>query len=175
MRRSLTIALTLALTACSAETDDGILKDPAKWPLATLTGTATKEELPDEAERALARIRVGSYDLVAWIHTKGVCGLSQQTDDGWSMSFPLNQSGTSTSTEEGFAGPTEPVMVSMAESKVSLMCTPTRMFVKITTKQRKVALDGHAAAQLSGDGVSVVVGTPAARKESLPQATVTGR
>jgi hypothetical protein len=173
MRKTPALVLALALTACSAQAEDRILKDPAKWPLATLTGTATKDKLPDDAERALARIRVGSYDLAAWIHTKGVCGLSQQSDDGWSMSFPLDQAGTTTSTEEGFAGPTEPVMISMAESKVTLMCTPTRMFIQITTKERKVTLDGHAAAQLSKDGMSVVVGTPAARKESLPQATVT--
>ncbi|MEQ4718940.1 hypothetical protein [Nonomuraea sp. B19D2] len=181
VRRSAALVALALTAACSAQAgnrqaDDRVLRDPSKWPLAGLsTATATKDELPTDAERALARVRVGGHDLVAWIHTRGVCGLSEQgdSDGGWSLSTRLDEPGTTTTPEEGFAGPAEPAVVSgYGESEVILFCTPTRMLVKVKTKSTKVKLDGHAAAQVSGDGVSVVVGTPAARKESLPQATV---
>ncbi|MFD1547449.1 hypothetical protein [Nonomuraea guangzhouensis] len=87
--------------------------------------------------------------------------------------WPLDEYSTTTTAEEGFAGPAEPAVVAMVgESGVILFCTPTRMLLKVKTKGAKVTLDGNAAAQVSGNSVSVVVGTPAARKESLPQATV---
>ncbi|MEV1174244.1 hypothetical protein [Nonomuraea sp. NPDC049784] len=180
MRRSPAL-MALALTAaCSAQAgnrqaDDRVLHDPSTWPLAALSTAAVPEKkLPVEAERVLARVRVGGHDLVAWIHTRGVCGLTEQSDGvGRSLSAPLDESGSTTTAEEGFAGPSEPAAVAMyGESEVILFCTPTRMLVKVKTRDTEITLDGHAAAQASGDGVSVVVGTPAARKESLPQATV---
>lgn len=173
------LAVVALTAACSAQAGEApVLRDPAKWPLAQLSpATGTRQALPEDAERALARIRVGKHDLAAWIHTKGVCGVSEQgdVDPGWSTFQPLDQPGTTTTAEEGFAGPAEPAAVGMAEGRVLYFCTPTRMMVKVKTEETKVTLDGHAAAQLSGGYLTVVVGTPDARKESLPGATVTAR
>jgi hypothetical protein len=169
----------LVLTGCAAQADERILKDPRTWPLAGLSGTATRKELPDGAEKAVARIRTGSFDLAAWINDSGDCGLAQQGTGGyeWSMSVGLTKSeGATTSAEEGFSGPAEPAAGSASESTVFLFCTPTRMLITIKTKkakQAKIVLDGHAAAKPVDDAVLVVVGTPAACKESLPDATVT--
>ncbi|MEU7897153.1 hypothetical protein AB0B45_30350 [Nonomuraea sp. NPDC049152] len=172
------IALLLALTACSSPVADPILKDPASWPLATLKSVGTMEDdLAEGADKVLARIQVGSHDLTPWINTKGTCGLAEHGGSvGWNLSIELGQtSGTSTSGEEGFAGPAEPAALTAWEGTGYLICTPTRMMVKVKTRETKVELTGNASAQVGNGFVAVVIGTPEARAESLPQATITGK
>lgn len=174
MMRNLAIVLLLAITACSAERSEPLLKDRANWPLPTLKGIAFEGELPEDADRVLAEIKIGSYHLIAWIHPKGLCGLTQR--GSWTHSTLLTESsGTSTTGEEGFAGPSERTALTMMQSNVIHVCTPTRMMAKIKTRETEVKLRGHASAQVGNGLVQVVVGTPEARRESLPQATVTGR
>ncbi|WP_433245590.1 hypothetical protein ACQPYK_43695 [Streptosporangium sp. CA-135522] len=177
MMKKSTIVLLLALTACSSPAEDPILKDPASWPLATLKAVRTKGDLDEKADKALARIQVGSHDLAPWINAKGTCGLTDHgSGEEWSLSIGLDQSsGASTSGEEGFAGQVEPAALASWDSTVYLICTPTRMMVKVKTRETKVELSGSASAQVGNGLVAVVIGTPEARKESLPQATVTGK
>ncbi|MEV1168808.1 hypothetical protein [Nonomuraea sp. NPDC049784] len=75
MRGSTALAAPALTAACSAQADDHVLRDPSKWPLAGLSGaTATKEKLPEDAERALARLREGDVDGIsqAGQHDNGV-------------------------------------------------------------------------------------------------------
>ncbi|WP_157518664.1 hypothetical protein [Herbidospora mongoliensis] len=147
-----------------------MLKDPAQWPLAKLKGLTDHAELPDEAERALAQIRVGSYDLIAWIHSSGLCGLSSSD---WSMHVDMTESEGEPSRDEGFSGPTEPAVGSSSESKVSLFCTPTRMLIRVEGETSRPFISGEAVAQLVDGGLNAVVGSQEAREESLPGANVT--
>ncbi|MER7366472.1 hypothetical protein [Nonomuraea wenchangensis] len=165
-------ALLLApvLGACSAPADDPLLKDPARWPLTGLKGLVDHHELPDGGERALAQIKVGSVDLIAWINSAGRCGLS---GSDWSMYVDLTESAGQPSREDGFSGPMEPAAGVSSESKVSLFCTPTRMLIRVTGETSKPFVSGDAVAQLFRGGLNAVVGSPQAQRESLPGATVT--
>ncbi|MCK2213089.1 hypothetical protein MF672_004645 [Actinomadura sp. ATCC 31491] len=159
-----------ALAACSAPSGDPLLKDPARWPLARLKGVTGVPRLPDEAERALAQIKVGPYDLTAWIHPSGLCGLS---GPGWSMHEDLTRTEGDPARPDGFSGPTERASGVSSESKVTLFCTPTRMLIRVEGETRKPSVSGDAVAQVVGGGLNAVVGTEEARRESLPGATVT--
>ncbi|GGS85064.1 hypothetical protein ACFFV7_46930 [Nonomuraea spiralis] len=170
----------MLLTGCSTgESKDWLLKDPSRWPLAALPGSASRSGMPNGAEKVLARIRVAKYDMVPWIHSKGVCGLADQgsSDVNFNMSQDLTKSeGNVVTAEAGFAGPREPMVGSDWESTVTLWCTPTRMFVTVEAKDlEKVQLFGNAAAKKTKGRLTVVVGTPEAVKESLPDATLIGR
>lgn len=158
------------LGACSAPPANPLLPDPARWPLAELTGLSGPPELPDEAERALAQIGVGSYDLIAWIHSSGRCGLSG-TD--WSMHIDLTESEGHLEREEGFSGPVEQAVGVSSENRVSLFCTPTRMLIRVERETSNPFVSGDAVAQVVDGGLNAVVGSPEARMESLPGATVT--
>ncbi|MEV0348696.1 hypothetical protein AB0H88_23210 [Nonomuraea sp. NPDC050680] len=135
--------------------------------------------MPNGADKVLARIQVAKYDMVPWIHSKGVCGLADQGSSGatFNMSQVLTESeGNITTTEEGFAGPEELMTGSSWESMVTLWCTPTRMFVTVEAKDLgKVRIDGNAAAKKTNGKLTVAVGTPEAVKQSLPDATMIGR
>ncbi|MFI6598683.1 hypothetical protein ACIBHX_20695 [Nonomuraea sp. NPDC050536] len=159
-----------ALGACSAPTVNPLLKNSAQWPLVKLKGLTDHPKLPDEAERALAQINVGSYDLIAWIHPSGRCGLS---GSGWSMHVDMTKSEGQPGREEGFSGPVEPAVGISSESKVSLFCTPTRMLIRVKGETSKPFVSGDAVAQLFNGGLNAVVGSREAQKESLPGATVT--
>ncbi|WP_327581455.1 hypothetical protein OHA25_36475 [Nonomuraea sp. NBC_00507] len=159
-----------ALGACSAPPANPLLKNPAQWPLVQLNGLTGHRRLPGEAERALAQIRVGSHDLIAWIHSSGRCGLS---DSGWSMYVDLTTSEGHPGREVGFSGPMEPAVGSSSESKVSLFCTPTRMLIRVEGETSKPFVSGDAVAQPVNGGLNAVVGSREAQKESLPGATVT--
>ncbi|WP_371779690.1 hypothetical protein [Streptosporangium subroseum] len=159
-----------ALGACSAPISDPLLKDPAQWPLVKLKGLTDHPKLPEEAERALAQINVGSYDLIAWIHSSGLCGLS---GSDWSMNVDMTRSEGQPVREEGFSGPMEPAVGSSSESKVSLFCTPTRMLIRVEGETSKPFVSGDAVAQPFNGGLNAVVGSQEAQKESLPGATVT--
>ncbi|AWS41735.1 hypothetical protein [Streptosporangium sp. 'caverna'] len=159
-----------ALGACSAQNADPLLKDPAQWPLVKLKGLTDPPKLPEEAERVLAQIKVGSYDLIAWIHSSGLCGLS---GSDWSMNVDMIRSEGQPAREEGFSGPVEPAVGSSSESKVSLFCTPTRMLIRVEGETSKPSVSGDAVAQLFNGGLNAVVGSQEARQESLPGATVT--
>ncbi|MEV6149023.1 hypothetical protein AB0L53_01665 [Nonomuraea sp. NPDC052129] len=180
MRGLIAIFAVLLLTGCSTEEPkDWLLKDPSRWPLAALLGTASRSGIPDGAEKVLARIQVSKYDLVPWIHSKGVCGLADQGSSGYTfnMSQDLTKSeGNVTTAEEGFAGPKELMTGSNMESSVTLWCSPTRMFVIVEAKDLgKVRIYGNAAAKKTKGKLTVVVGTPEAVKQSLPDATMIGR
>ncbi|MFI9592787.1 hypothetical protein [Nonomuraea sp. NPDC052265] len=160
-----------ALGACSAPAKEPMLKDPARWPLAKLEELPRPAGLPQEAERALARIKVGSIGLTAWINSSGLCGL---TGPGWSMNADLTKSDMAEPTQEdGFSGPGEPQVGGAQESKVTLFCTPTRMLIRVEGETSKPSVSGNAVAQIYRGGLNAVVGTPEARRESLPGATVT--
>ncbi|MEV4398685.1 hypothetical protein [Nonomuraea sp. NPDC049607] len=159
------------LGACAAPAKEPMLKDPARWPLAGLKGVSVQGGLPEEAELALARIKVGPHDLTAWINPSGLCGLS---GEGWSVNADLTRSDAAEPTrEDGFAGPAEPEVGGAHESKVSLFCTPTRMLIRVEGETSKPSVSGNAVAQVYKGGLNAVVGTPEARRESLPGATVT--
>ncbi|WP_433512246.1 hypothetical protein ACQP2T_52260 [Nonomuraea sp. CA-143628] len=180
MRGLIAIFAFLLLTGCSTEEPkDWLLKDPSRWPLAALPGSASKSGMPDGAEKVLARIQVAKYDMVSWIHSKGVCGLADQgsSDATFNMSQVLTESeGNIATTEEGFAGPKELMAGSSWESAVTLWCTPTRMFVTVKAKDLgKVRIAGNAAAKKTNGKLTVVIGTPEAVKQSLPDATMIGR
>ncbi|MEU6716581.1 hypothetical protein ABZ897_34390 [Nonomuraea sp. NPDC046802] len=53
------------LGACSATLTNPLLKHPAQWPPAKLQGLTSHRKLPEEADRALAQIKVGPYDMIA--------------------------------------------------------------------------------------------------------------
>ncbi|MFF4624254.1 hypothetical protein [Nonomuraea jabiensis] len=168
-----------ALGGCSGPAEgpsvkDPLLKDPAQWPLAkleALTLRTVHRELPEQAERALAEIKVGSIDLTAWINSSGLCGL---TGPGWSMHTDLTRSdGGDPTREDGFSGPEEPEVGGSSEGKVGLFCTPTRMLIRVEGETSKPSVSGHAVAQIFNGGLNVVVGTREAQRESLPGATVT--
>ncbi|MET8049261.1 hypothetical protein ABZU75_16850 [Streptosporangium sp. NPDC005286] len=160
-----------AFGACSAPTVNPLLKNPAQWPLVKLKGLADyPKPLPDEAERALAQIKVGSYDLIAWIHSSGLCGLS---GSDWSTYVDLTKSEGDPGREEGFSGPVELAAGSSSEGKVSLFCTPTRMLIRVEGETSKPFVSGDAVAQLVNGGLNAVVGSQEAQEESLPGATVT--
>ncbi|NUW43896.1 hypothetical protein [Nonomuraea rhodomycinica] len=168
-----------ALGGCSGPAEgpsvkDPLLKDPARWPLAgleALTVRTGQRELPEQAERTLAQIRVGSVDLTAWINSSGLCGL---TGPGWSIYADLTRSDAGDpAREDGFSGPEEPEVGSSNEGKVGLFCTPTRMLIRVEGETSKPSVSGHAVAQVFNGGLNVVVGTREAQRESLPGATVT--
>ncbi|MFD0467851.1 hypothetical protein ACFQ0B_05700 [Nonomuraea thailandensis] len=163
-------SLLLAATACATPPADPVLKDPARWPLAELRGLIDRPEVPDEAERALAQIRVGSYDLLAWIHSSGLCGLAGA---GWSMHVDLTGSQGQPKREDGFSGPVEPAAAVSHEGEVSLFCTPTRMLIRVEGQTSQPFVSGDAAGQIVNGGLNAVVGSPEALYESLPRATVT--
>lgn len=156
--------------ACSTPSTHPMLKDPSQWPLARLKGLTSHRELPAEADRALAQVKVGSYDLMAWIHTSGRCGLA---GDGWSMYVDLTKSEGQPDREDGFSGPVEPAAGSSHESKVTLFCTPTRMLIRVDGETAGPFVSGDAVAQVVDGGLNAVVGSERARRESLPHATVT--
>lgn len=56
---------------------------------------------------------VGSYDMIAWIHSSGRCGLS---GSDWSMDVDLARSEGQPERDEGFSGPTEPAVGSTPSS-----------------------------------------------------------
>ncbi|ETK30911.1 hypothetical protein [Microbispora sp. ATCC PTA-5024] len=147
-----------------------MLKDPARWPLVKLRGLTDHPKLPDEGERALAQIMVGSQNLIAWINSSGLCGLS---GSGWSMHVDLTESEGQPEREEGFSGPVEPAVVTSSEDKVRLACTPTRMLIRVEGETSHPFVSGDAVAQPVNGGLNAVVGSPEAQKESLPGATVT--
>ncbi len=159
-----------ALGACSAPTVNPLLKNPAQWPLVKLKGLTSHGKLPDEADRALAQITVGSYDMIAWIHSSGRCGLS---GSGWSMYVDMTKSEGNPQREEGFSGPVEPAVGISRESKVRLFCTPTRMLIRVEGQMSEPSVSGDAVAQPVNGGLNAVVGSWEAQKESLPGATVT--
>ncbi|MGW5157330.1 hypothetical protein ACWEPN_17825 [Nonomuraea wenchangensis] len=159
-----------ALGGCSAPPDDPLLKDPARWPLTGLRGLIDHHELPDGGERALAQIKVGSVDLLAWINSAGRCGLS---GSDWSMYVDLTESSGHPSRDDGFSGPMEPATGVSSEGKVSLFCTPTRMLIRVTGETAQPFVSGDAVAQLFRGGLNAVVGSRQAQQESLPGATVT--
>ncbi|MEU1724748.1 hypothetical protein [Nonomuraea sp. NPDC005692] len=170
----------LLLTGCSTdEPKDWLLKDPSRWPLASLPASAAKSGMPEGADKVLARIQVAQYDMVPWINSKGVCGLADQgpSEVNFNMSQDLTKTeGNVVTAEEGFAGPKEPMTGTSSESTVTLWCTPTRMFVTVEAKNLgKVQLHGNAAAKKTQEKLTVVVGTPEAVKQSLPDATLIGR
>ncbi|MGW0809544.1 hypothetical protein [Nonomuraea sp. NPDC002799] len=174
----------MLLAACSAEgpkeePKDWLLKDPSRWPLAALPESASRSEMPDGADKVLARIQVAKYDMAAWIHSKGVCGLADQGSSSvtFNLSEDLTKSeGNVTTAEEGFAGPKEPMAGVSSESTVTLWCTPTRMFVTVEAKDLgKARVNGNAAAKMTKGRLTVVIGTPEALKQSLSDATMIGR
>ncbi|GAB1818513.1 hypothetical protein [Herbidospora sp. RD11066] len=159
------------LAACSEPDVKPLLEDPSQWPLARLTGFADRpEQLPDEAERALARIKVGSHDLIAWIHPSGLCGLA---GSDWSMNIDLTKAEGQTTRENGFSGPLESAAATSMQSEVSLFCTPTRMLIRVDGQTSKPFVSGDAAAQVVNGGLNAVVGSEAALQESLPAANIT--
>lgn len=178
MRGIAALFAVLLLAGCSAE-KEWLLQDPSSWPLAALPGSASRSGMPDGADKVLARIQVAKYDMVPWIHSKGMCGLADQGSSGhpFNLSYDLTKSeGNLTTADEGFAGPKEPMAGVSSESTVTLWCTPTRMFVTVEAKDLgKVRLYGNAAAKKTQGKLTVVVGTPEAVKQSLPDATVIGR
>ncbi|MGR6924190.1 hypothetical protein ACU635_58840 [[Actinomadura] parvosata] len=167
---AVTASLLLPATACSAPPADPLLKDPAQWPLARLNGLVDRPPVPEEAERALAQIRVGSYDLLAWIHPSGLCGLA---GSGWSMHVDLTRSEGQPQRADGFSGPMEPAASTTHESKVTLTCTPTRMLIRVKGETQDAFVSGDAVAKPVNGGLNAVVGTPEAQSESLPGAAVT--
>jgi hypothetical protein len=180
MRGIVAIFALLLLTGCSTEEPkDWLLKDPSHWPLAALPGSASRSGMPDGADKVLARIQVAKYDMVPWIHSKGVCGLADQGSSSatFNMSQDLTKSeGNIATAEEGFAGPKELMTGVSSESTVTLWCTPTRMFITIKAKDLgKVRIYGNAAAKKTNGKLTVAVGTPEAVKQSLPDATMIGR
>ncbi|MEU4511172.1 hypothetical protein AB0G05_16905 [Nonomuraea wenchangensis] len=162
--------LAATLGACSAPVKEPLLTDPARWPLMELKGLVDHHDLPDGGERALAQIKVGSVDLIAWISSAGRCGLS---GSDFSMYIDLTDSSGQPSRDDGFSGPMEPAAGVSSESKVSLFCTPTRMLIRVTGETSKPFVAGDAVAQLFRGGLNAVVGSPQAQRESLPGATVT--
>ncbi|MFI7537939.1 hypothetical protein [Streptosporangium sp. NPDC049376] len=165
-----------ALGACSAPVADPVLKDPAQWPLAKLKRLPDDGEPPEGADRVLARIKVGSHKLTAWIHPSGQCGLagsSKNMEADWSMSSDMTRSSRDLMREEGFSGPLEPATTVSTESTFILVCTPTRMLITVKGQTSKPSVEGNASAQIYGGGLNAVVGPPEVRKESLPGATVT--
>ncbi|MGW0803530.1 hypothetical protein [Nonomuraea sp. NPDC002799] len=63
-----------------------------------------------------------------------------------------------------------------SESTVTLWCTPTRMFVTVEAEDLgKARVFGNAAAKQTKEELTVVVGTPEAVEQSLPDATMNGR
>lgn len=180
MRGIIAIFAVLLLTGCSTEEPkEWLLKDPSRWPLAALPDSASRSGVPNGADKVLARIQVAKYDMVPWIHSKGVCGLADQGSSSgtFNMSVDLTKSeGNITTAEEGFAGPTEPMTGVNSESTVTLWCTPTRMFVTVEAKDLgKARVYGNAAAKKTKGKLTVVVGTPEAVKQALPDATMIGR
>lgn len=167
-----------ALLAIGASTSPAnpLLKDPAQWPLIKLKGLTDKPKLPDDAERALAQVRVGSYDMLAWINSSGLCGLSSSE---WSVHTDVSMYADLTKSEgrserpEGFSGPVEPAVSSVYGTKVSLFCTPTRMLIRVSEETSQPFVSGEAVAQLVDGGLNAVVGSAEAQRESLPGATVT--
>ncbi|UBU14574.1 hypothetical protein [Nonomuraea gerenzanensis] len=156
--------------ACSASPADAPLKDPAQWPLAAVRGLTSHGKLPDEADRALAQIKVGSYDMIAWISSSGLCGLA---GSDWSTHVDMVDSEGRLEREEGFSGPLEPAVGSSHEDKVSLFCTSTRMLVRVEGETAEPFVSGDAVAQVVNGGLNAVVGTEEALRESLPRADVT--
>ncbi|MFF5210583.1 hypothetical protein [Streptosporangium sp. NPDC000396] len=107
------------------------MKDPAGWPLAALKAVSTKGDLEEKADKALARIQVGPHDLTPWINAKGTCGLADHGSEEWSLSIGLDQSGASTSSKEGFAGPRKEAGSAadqwITEPRLRLMCGGSRV------------------------------------------------
>ncbi len=166
----------LVLGACSTPPPaNPVLKDPSQWPLVKLAGMTGDPKLPDEAGRPLAQIRVGRYDLHAWIDPSGVCGLagsewSERTDVD--MSIDLTRSEGGPMRPDGFSGPVEPT-VTASSSKAALFCTPTRMLIKVFGETSEPFVNGAAVGQVVDGGLDVVVGDEEALWESLPRATLT--
>ncbi|GLX93900.1 hypothetical protein [Herbidospora sp. NBRC 101105] len=174
-RAATTFTALLALGACSAPPANPLLQDPAQWPLVKLAGLADNPELPDEAERALAQIKVGSYNLLAWINSSGLCGLSSSAATAGTdvnVYIDLTKSEGGLERPEGFSGPVEPT-VSAYGTKVRLFCTPTRMLIRISGETSEPFVSGDAIAKLVNGGLNAVVGSAEAQMESLPDATVT--
>ncbi|GII33856.1 hypothetical protein [Planotetraspora mira] len=177
-RAATTFLALLALGACStpAPPANPLLKDPAQWPLIKLKGLTDNPKLPDDAERALAQIKVGSYDMQAWINSSGLCGLSSSewsVHTDVSMYVDLTKSEGHLERPEGFSGPVEPAASSAYGTKVYLFCTPTRMLIRISGETSQPHVSGDAVAQLVNDGLNAVVGSMEAQIESLPHPTVT--
>lgn len=175
-RAGAAVVVLLALGACSAPPADPLLRDAAQWPLVKVRGLIDDPKLPDEAERALAQVKVGSYDMLAWIHSSGLCGLSGSewsVHTDVSMHVDLTRSEGRPERPAGFSGPTEPAVSTSYGNKVSLFCTPTRMLIRVSGETSQPFVSGDAVAQLVDGGLNAVVGSEEALRESLPRATVT--
>ncbi|NRQ34009.1 hypothetical protein HII36_19440 [Nonomuraea sp. NN258] len=127
-------------------------------------------KLPDEAERPLAQIVVGPYDMIAWINSSGRCGLSAAD---WTISADLINSEGRPERDKGFSGPVEPAVGTSHENKVSLFCASTRMLIRVEGETSGPFVSGDAVANLVSGGLNAVVGPEEARWESLPGASVT--
>ncbi|MEV4807204.1 hypothetical protein AB0K18_45015 [Nonomuraea sp. NPDC049421] len=158
------------LVSCSAPVTDPLLRDPAQWPLTTLRGLVDHGELPEEAERPLAQIKVGTYDMIAWVNSEGHCGLSGAD---WTLDLDLTRSQGHPARQQGFSGPMEAAVSGSRESEASLFCTRSRMLIRVEGQTSEPFVSGDAVAQIVDGGLNAVVGPQEAQRESLPRAAIT--
>lgn len=164
------ILVSPAIVSCSAPVTDPLLKDPAQWPLMTLRGLTEHGELPEQAEHPLAQIKVGSYDMIAWVNSEGHCGLS---GSDWTLDLDLTANQGHPARQQGFSGPMEAAVSGSRESEASLFCTRTRMLIRVEGQTSDPFVSGDAVAQIVDGGLNAVVGPQEAQRESLPRAPIT--
>lgn len=175
MRTVLAMLALMALAACSSPPPAYLLTDPAGWPLAQLEAVPAK--LPDDdvdktgVTKAVATIKVGGHDLVAWVHTAGVCGLS---DAGHvSMWIDLTRSegqkGHTRDAEDRqvFRGPDEPMVAASSEGNVMVSCGVNKMLVLVTTRDTSIKTTGSVTAKVVHGQVAAVIAAKATRDQTL--------
>ncbi|MFI6320380.1 hypothetical protein ACIBG8_22795 [Nonomuraea sp. NPDC050556] len=175
MRTVLAVLALMALAGCSAPPPAYLLTDPATWPLAKLDAVPAK--LPDTGVRrtgvtkAIATIEVGGHDLVAWVHTAGVCGLSDK--GGTSMWFDLTTSEGQTGytrdakDRQVFRGPDEPMVAASSEGSVMVSCGVNKMLVLVTTGETSIRTTGSVTAKVVHGQVAAVIADRATRDRAL--------
>ncbi|MEV7008285.1 hypothetical protein [Streptosporangium sp. NPDC051022] len=196
MRRKAALLVTmLALVgACSGEgIEDPVVSDPASWPIAALPAIDMSfSEIHDldidkpGTSKAIARVRTGRSQVIAFTRTAGVCGVSA---DGVRATIDLTRSESTTQklNPKVFTTLADDRLVSTTFQggtlkRVTLACGPRTMLLMINTGSgappEDVRLDGEASAQvLTGQyrgQIAVVIANAADRRQVLPHATVQG-